>query len=247
MKKTRAQKIIGIIISLAVIGVIAYFAVHYRVLIYNIITSKTAREEFIVFVRESGFKGVAAFIGLQLLQIIVAVIPGEPVELMAGVLYGTFGGLGICLLGVFIGNVIIYGVVKLLGAKSIDEETFHKYRFLRDKKNVELILFLMFFIPGTPKDILIYIGPFIPVKPMTFFLISTLARIPSIITSTYAAATLINGHWVRAIVLFAITGAVAVVCILAQDKIIAKLNSVKEKANRLKDDIKDNIKENIKK
>lgn len=238
MKKTRAQRIAGIILSLAVIAFIAYFGVRYRVLIGNIITSSEARGEFVAFVRDSGFKGVAAFIGLQLLQIIVAVIPGEPVELMAGVLYGAWGGMLICLLGVLLGSVIIYSAVKLLGVKSIDEESLYKYRFLRDKKHIELVLFLLFFIPGTPKDILIYLGPFIPVKPVVFFTISTLARIPSIITSTYAASTFMQGHWLRALIMFVAMGAAAVVCILMQDKIIARLNSVKEKAKQLKEEIK---------
>ncbi|MEG2770511.1 MAG: VTT domain-containing protein, partial [Oscillospiraceae bacterium] len=168
--------------------------------------------------------GILAFLGLQLLQIIVAVIPGEPIELMAGALYGTVWGLIVCLFGVFVGSVIIYYVVKLLGAKSVDPQVLHKYRFLKDKRHIETILFLLFFIPGTPKDMLCYLGPFLPVKPMAFFLISTFARIPSIMTSTYGGANLANGRLLNAVVMFLITGAVALVGILTQDKLINWFN-----------------------
>lgn len=58
-----------------------------------------------------------AFLGLQVLQVVVAVLPGEPVELMAGLLYGTWGGLTLCLLGVGLSSAAVYYCVRAAGAE----------------------------------------------------------------------------------------------------------------------------------
>ena len=91
------------------------------------------------------------------------------------------------------------------------------------------IFFLLFFIPGTPKDVLIYLGPFLPVRPHAFFLISTLARIPSVITSTFAGSQFAEGSWDVSLVVFLATGAVAGLGVIFQDRILAGIAALKGK------------------
>ena len=83
--------------------------------------------------------------------------------------------------------------------------------------------------PGTPKDVLIYLGPFLPVRPHAFFLISTLARIPSVITSTFAGSQFAEGSWDVSLVVFLATGAVAGLCVIFQDRILAGIAALKGK------------------
>ena len=144
----------GTIVSVAALAVLAFFGVYYRREIWAILVSQEARDSFISYVRESGLVGLALFFGLQILQIVVAVLPGEPVELMAGLLYGTWGGLAVCLAGVALSTLIVYYCVRAAGAKALDQSALKKYRFLRDEAHVKLFLFVLFFIPGTPKDVL---------------------------------------------------------------------------------------------
>ena len=157
------------------------------------------------------------------------VLPGEPVELMAGLLYGTWGGLALCLLGVGLSSAAVYYCVRAAGARAIDASVLAKYHFLRDEAHVKFFLFLLFFIPGTPKDVLIYLGPFLPVRPHAFFLISTLARIPSVITSTFAGSQFAEGSWDVSLVVFLATGAVAGLCVIFQDRILAGIAALKGK------------------
>jgi uncharacterized membrane protein YdjX (TVP38/TMEM64 family) len=171
-------------------------------------------------IRSFGAAGVLVFLGLWVLQLLAAVIPGEPFEVAAGVLYGAWLGLGICLVGVLIGTVIIYYGVKLLGAKSIEQNPrFDRFRFLKDPQKAERLIFILYLIPGTPKDILTYFGPFMPVKPVNFFAASVFGRIPSIITSTLAGAAIYDGNWQMGIVYFAIAAVLAVAGILIDKKI----------------------------
>lgn len=221
--KKQIQKYGGIVLLGVLVLTLAGFGVTYHQEIRAILTQQSARDAFQHFVQESGVVGFFAFLGMQMLQVIVAVLPGEPVELMAGALYGTWGGAAVCMLGLLLGSLLVYWVVRLTGPSRINAETLHKYRFLRDDAHVHFFLFLLYFIPGTPKDILLYIGPFLPVRPRTFFLIALLARIPSVLTSTYAGATLMEGRWQISIAVFAVTGALALLCIWQQERILHAL------------------------
>ncbi|MEG0804353.1 MAG: VTT domain-containing protein [Pygmaiobacter sp.] len=194
---------------------------HWRNELVALITTQSARDEFIAYVRATGWGGLAAFLGLQVLQVLVAVIPGEPVEIMAGVLYGTLGGLLLCLGGVLIGSVLIYYFVKLLGANPLEGEKYKKYHFLQEPRRVELLIFLLFLIPGTPKDILLYFAPFLPLRPEQFFLFSILARIPSIISSTFAGANLARGEFGMMAMVFLVTSLAGLLGLLYNEKLLA--------------------------
>ena len=223
--KKHAGQAAGVLVLLILAG----FGLTYWREIWAVLTQPQARDAFIEFVRGKGALGVFIFLGIQLLQVVVAFLPGEAVELAAGLLYGTWGGLCLCLLGIFAASCMVYFFVRLFGAKNIDEKKLTKYHFLRDEAHVKFFLFLLFFIPGTPKDVLIYLGPFLPVRPHAFFLISTLARIPSVITSTFAGSQFAEGSWDVSLVVFLATGAVAGLCVIFQDRILAGIAALKGK------------------
>lgn len=219
----------GTIVSVVALLALAVCGVYYRREIWDILVSQEARDAFIAYVRESGLVGLALFFGLQILQVVVAVLPGEPVELMAGLLYGTWGGLMVCLVGVALSTLIVYYCVRAAGAKAIDPSTLKKYRFLRDEAHVKLFLFVLFFIPGTPKDVLIYLGPFLPVKPFHFLLLATIGRIPSILTSTFSGRQFAVGSWQVSLVVIIVTGVLAGLCLLFQERILSLLASWRER------------------
>ena len=208
---------------------VLFSLVHWREQLFLLISSAEAREQYIVALRESGLKGIAVFLGLQILQILVAVIPGEPIEIMAGVLYGTLGGTIICLFGALLGSVLIYYFVKGIGNNPLKNEKHHKYRVLTDLQKAEVLLFLLFLLPGTPKDILLYFAPFLPVRPKNFFVLSTLARIPSVASSTFAGANLAQGDLGVTLAVFLVTGAAGLLGILYHQKLLDALGRHKAK------------------
>ena len=81
------KKYAGTVLGAALLLALAVFGITYRNEIWAVLTQQDARDAFIAFVHDSGFLGLLAFLGLQVLQVVVAVLPGEPVELMAGLLY----------------------------------------------------------------------------------------------------------------------------------------------------------------
>lgn len=220
---------------LILFGCIAVCIAIFIYMIPWIISLKDAagREAFKAYIESKGAAGVLILLGVQILQVVVAIIPGEPIEIIAGLLYGTLGGYLICTIGMLIGTIIIFYMVKLLGvsflSKLINIEKMKKYKFLNETKRLEMVTFILFFIPGTPKDLLTYFMPLTQIKPFAFFSIATLARIPSVVSSTFAGASIGDGQWARTIVIFVIIGAVGLLGIFLNDRLMKRLDRKKEK------------------
>lgn len=190
------------------------------------LATEEGREQFKAWIDGLGFGGWLVTLGIQLLQIFVAFIPGEPVELMLGFVWGKWIGTLTCLLGIFIGTATIYFFARKLGMKFVRKvvggDDLAKYKFLSDKNKVELTVFILFFIPGTPKDALTYIAPFAPIHPVKYLLIATFARIPSVITSTILGDSVAEGNYLTSIIVFIVTALISVLGIIFGNKYIEK-------------------------
>jgi len=222
--KEKRSLIVNIVSILILVGLMAAVAIWLWPWFASLATAE-GREAFKEYILSQGFVGWLILLGIQVLQVIIAVIPGEPVEVMAGVVAGTWGGLAVCLAGVAIGSCIVFLATRLLGyplvTAFVSEEKLSKLKFLQDAKKLDMLVFLLFFIPGTPKDWLTYFVGLTKMRLSRFLVIATLARIPSIITSTYAGASLIEGDLVRTVIIFLITGTIGIAGILANNKIMA--------------------------
>lgn len=173
--------------------------------------------------------GIIALFSIQVLQIIIAFLPGEPVELVAGAMYGAFGGLLICLAGILVGSFGIFTFVRKQGREVIEKTIYgkdlSKYAFVQNERKLETIVFLLYFIPGTPKDILIYVCALTDIPRRQFLFISTFARIPSVVSSTLAGATFASGNVSLTIGIFAITGLAGLIGIWIHGKILQHKNN----------------------
>lgn len=199
------------------------------------ITTQDGREEFKAFVEKIGFFGWLVTLGIQLLQIFVAFIPGEPVELMLGFVWGPWLGTFTCLFGVFIGSAVIFYLVRRFGMKflcrAVGTEDLRKYKFLSDEKRVSITLFILFFIPGTPKDVITYIAPIAPIGAVPYLLITTFARIPSIVTSTLLGERIREGDYLAAVIIFAATALISLLGIIFGPRYVKEKSKEKEDEN----------------
>ena len=183
------------------------------------LSTKEGQIAFKEKVNNSGIIGLLSLFGLQVAQIFLVVIPGEPIEILAGMCYGGLWGTVFILGSVLIISTAIYFMVRKLGRKFVcdfcDEKKIEKIensKLFQNPKKIELIMLILFLIPGTPKDLLTYIGGLLPIKPIHFILISTLARIPSVISSTLAGESLAVGDWKMGVILYgAVLAIVAVI------------------------------------
>ncbi|OQB12588.1 MAG: SNARE associated Golgi protein [Firmicutes bacterium ADurb.Bin193] len=127
------------------------------------------------------------FVALRTLQTVVLFLPGEAVELLGGWLFGTATGTLLCLVGSAAGSCAILYMVRRFGEKAaalfIRREKLASLSFFKGSKRFNLLIFLLFLIPGTPKDAITYAVALTPMRMRDFVLLSTIARIPSVLTS----------------------------------------------------------------
>ena len=166
-------------------------------------------EGFRKWVAEQGLWGPVIFVGLMALQIIIAVLPGEPLEIAAGYTFGVWGGTALCMAGALIGSVLVFLFVRIWGRRALElffpREKIESVSFLRDENKLNALVFLIFAIPGTPKDIVTYAVGLTKMRLPAWLLISTFARIPAIITSTVGGDALGLQNYQFAVIVFAAT------------------------------------------
>ncbi len=184
--------------------------------------------KFRAFVDSLGVWGVLLMFALQVAQIIAAVVPGEPFELLMGLLYGTVPGLFLTLAGIAAGSLLVWFAAKRLGrrftARFADPSRTEDLTFLRDPAKRDPLLFLLFFLPGTPKDLFIYFAPMTGVSLPRFLLLSVPARIPSVVTSTMVGDAVAEGGFTTALLIYLATGLAGLCGIFIQRAVLKRQN-----------------------
>lgn len=172
-------------------------------------------EKFRLWVNESGIWSRFVFVGMTAFQVIIALIPGEPLELGAGYAFGAIEGTFLCVIGVTIGSVIVFFLVRRYGVKLVEVfftyEKIKSLKFLHNEKKLSLTVLIVFLLPGTPKDLLTYFVGLTKIKASKFLAIVSLARIPSIITSTMGGGALGEKDYKAAVIVLAVTAAISII------------------------------------
>ena len=175
--------------------------------------SSFSQEDFRDYVRSFGVLAPLVMLGLQILQVFIALIPGELVESAAGFILGPWLGTAICYLGIALASTLIFTLTRRYGFRLVEvfvsRERINELRFLNTEQKRNTLIFLLFFIPGTPKDLLTYFVGLTDISLKTFLLLSLVARIPSVLTSTFGGHLLGEERYMGAVILYAVTGLVS--------------------------------------
>lgn len=186
--------------------------------------------------RTTGVWGAIILIVIQIFQVVVAFIPGEFVEIVSGMLFGPFLGMLLALIGLTFGTIVIFGLVRIFGKPFMDmnvsEKSKNKLSFLENKTRALIILFFVFLIPGTPKDFITYAIPFTKIKLWQFIAITSIARIPSIISSTIIGHAITTGRISNAIIITIITFVIALFGIIFNKQITNKVEQIVNKKSQ---------------
>lgn len=171
-------------------------------------------EMFREWVDTHGIWGRICYVGMMALQVFVALIPGEPFEIGGGYAFGAVEGTLLCLAGATLGSFVVFFLVRKLGSKFVEVyfplEKINSLKFLKDSKKRDILLFVLFALPGTPKDLLCYFAGLTDIGLLEWAVICSLGRLPSIVTSTVGGSALGNKNYTAAIVTFCVTALVSV-------------------------------------
>jgi len=158
------------------------------------------RERLQGFLNSLGPLSFVGFIFLQALQVVAAPVPGEVTGIIGGFLYGPFLGLLLSTLGLTLGSWLAFFLAKTFGRPFVDKfvskETLDKYDYLLHHKGAFLV-FLLFLIPGFPKDILCYILGLGHLNTREFLAISTVGRFSGTVLLTFGGSFLRHHQYYR--------------------------------------------------
>lgn len=157
--------------------------------------------------------GALIMICVCIVQVVIALIPGELVEIAAGYVFGPWWGALICLVGAMTGSVLVILLVRRFGRKFVESiyprEKLDALPILNNPSKRNALTALLFLIPGTPKDLLTYVVGLTEMSILSYVLLTAIARIPSILMSTLGGDALIDDALNTAITLFIIAGIIS--------------------------------------
>lgn len=209
MNKTKKRQKTLTTVSLSVVIILALLATW---LVWKWLSS-FSQDDFRAYIQSFGWWSWPVMLTLQILQVFIALIPGELIETAAGYAFGPLLGTAICYAGVAAASSLVFLLTRRFGVRMVEvfvsREKINGLRFINTEKKRNFLIFLLFFIPGTPKDLLTYFVGLTDIRLGTFLLISLVARIPSVVSSTFGGHLLGEGkHW-GALLLYGITGALS--------------------------------------
>ena len=185
-------------------------------------------EFFRSWVDKSGIWSRLLCVGMVVLQVIVAFIPGEAVELAAGYAFGALEGTVLSMIGILIGSWIIFLLVRRYGVKIVEiffsKKDISQIRFLKNSRKTLVLSFVLMVIPGTPKDFLSYFAGLTRLTQKQWLLVVMVARLPSVLTSTLTGAAAGQRRYTLALILLAVTLFISLLGILYYRKICKEEN-----------------------
>ncbi len=159
-------------------------------------------EHFKSFIDSLGSKRIPTFVFLQVLQVLIAPLPGEVMQFAGGYVFGTLLGTLLTLLGIFLGSIISFCIGRYFGfpllVRFISPSRLEYWQELLQSTKGEWVVFILFLIPGMPKDIITYIAGLTPIRWYTFFPLAMLGRFPGIFVSVLIGDTVYEAKYLQA-------------------------------------------------
>lgn len=225
MQGEKNKKIISII---SIILVIIFSLAVFFFIGKPLISFVSEPQKFRDWVEGFGIFSRVIFVAMIVLQVVVAIIPGEPFEMAAGYAFGTVEGTLLCILGAILGSIIIFLLVRKFGIMLVEaffsKEKIDSLKFLQNTKKLTLLFFIIMLIPGTPKDLLSYFAPLTKMSLKNWILIVAISRIPSVITSAISGDALGSENYIGAVISLAITAVLSIIGIIIYKRISKKEN-----------------------
>ena len=183
---------------------------------------------------EHYFLGALALVLISAAQVVVALVPGEVVEIAAGYVFGSWIGSFLCLVGIVLGSSTTILLVRRFGARFVyafyPKEKIDALPIINDPAKRNLLTFILFVIPGTPKDLFTYAIGLTDMSIPLYIALTTVARFPSVILSTVSGNAVGDENYTKAILFVVITAAVSGIGLLIYNMFSKRRNKRKQEA-----------------
>jgi uncharacterized membrane protein YdjX (TVP38/TMEM64 family) len=169
-------------------------------------------EQLVQSMRQSGWRGPLICIGIQFLQVVFFMVPGEITQIAAGYVFGAWLGLVYSVIGIMLGSAFDFAFARAVGRpivrKLMGERTLERVDGALTTHRGKSALFVLFLIPGMPKDAMSYGAGLMKIGLGEFTAISGLARLPALLFSTMIGGQLYDRDY-TAVAIIVVVGALA--------------------------------------
>jgi uncharacterized membrane protein YdjX (TVP38/TMEM64 family) len=224
MKKSILLRILSLLVLIGLAAYIFYY--------FDLIRFFQDKNQILQFIKSYHPYDKLVFILLQIIQVVAAPIPGELSGILGGYLYGPFWGTVYSTIGLTLGSWIAFMLARFFGEPLLEnvvkKEVFEKFEHFMEHKGL-LVSFLLFLIPGFPKDYLCYIMGVSLIPTGTFIIISTAGRLFGTIMLSVTGAFAGNGQYTFLTIIMVLGIVIFIAAYYYHDKILAFLKKIKLK------------------
>ena len=187
-------------------------------------------EKLKAYLESFGYMSGVVFFIFQILQVVIFIIPGELIQAAGGYVFGTLWGTIISLMGISVGSFILFVVSHKYGRnfveKFVSKDLQTKLENILSTRRKKLIVFILYLIPGMPKDCLIMICALTNMTSRDFIIWSMIGRTPALFLSSYFGANIAGGNHIKAIVICTVAIIITVIALLYKEKVFEKLRNI---------------------
>ncbi|WP_051280204.1 TVP38/TMEM64 family protein [Anaerovorax odorimutans] len=223
-KKNKVKKTFSIVKLLILLGIIIGIPTIIYFLFPEYIQQFKTLDGVNAFLAKYKTASIYVYIGLQILQLIVSVIPGQILQFAAGYAYTFWFGFLYSFIGIIIGTTLTFYLSRLLGKDAMHvifgEEKINRFVNLLNSKKAYIILFVLFVIPGFPKDLVTYAAGVSEIKIKPFLILSLVGRTPALMTTIMMGSMFHNGSYLGLIILGILAVIAFILGILNRHKLI---------------------------
>ncbi len=233
MSDSSGKKIIAILKLILLVVIIAGIPAFLYLRYGSGIFSKDTAYNVVEYLQQNRRNAVLLIIGIQVIQVVVCVLPGQPIQFAASYMFGVGRGYLLSVIGAVIGTTISFYLAKLLGSEAMHlffgEERIKDYQRRLNSGKGLLLAFLIYLIPGVPKDLVSYAAGISEMRFRPFLLVATIGRSPAMLGSLLVGHFFEKQNYTAIIILTVAIVLIMLVCFIKRDKLVAFLDMIERK------------------
>lgn len=239
-KNSVHKKIIALLELLMIIGIIIGIPALVLITHPELKAEFSSVEAFQGFLEKYNDLSMLIYLLCQIVQVVIAVLPGQIIQIAGGYMFGLSFAILLSVAGIVIGTIISFYISRLLGKRAVavlvGNERFEKYNRLLDSKRAHFILFILYLIPGIPKDMIPYVAGVSNMRFLSFLVLSVTGRFPSMVCSLLMGNFIMNKNYVGMGAVAVVVGLIVAICLFKRkslnkfiDKYYENLNNKENK------------------
>lgn len=165
----------------------------------------SSQERINTFLAKYETYSILVYIGLQILQVTIAFIPGQALQFAGGYAFGTMLCFLLSLIGIAIGSILSFSLARVLGRDAMhllfgEQKISHYIHLLNSRKAVPVLL-VLYLIPGVPKDLIAFAAGVSEFRLQSFLLLSLTGRAPALLGMTAIGQMFRSGDYTGILIL----------------------------------------------